>query len=124
MQGLGIAVLPLGMGLAKETLPPERVNGGIALVSATMGIGGGIGLPLAGVVAGWFDWHAVFWVSAGLTVIAIVAAVTVLPDDRSRSSEPFDVIGAAWLSVCLVALLLPLSKAATWGWLRPLPIAL
>jgi MFS family permease len=124
MQGLGIAVLPLGMGLAKESLPPERVNGGIALVSATMGIGGGIGLPLAGVAAGWFDWHAVFWISAGLTVIAIVAAITVLPDDRSGAIDPFDVAGATWLSVCLVALLLPLSKAATWGWLRPLPIAL
>jgi len=123
LQGVGLAVLALGMGIAKETLPPDRVNAGIAVVSATMGIGGAIGLPLAGVVAAWFDWHAVFWLSAALTAAAIAATTLALPDDRSRSTEPFDVVGAVWLSACLVAILVALSKAASWG-AGPLPLSL
>jgi MFS family permease len=124
LQGCGIAVIPLGMSVAKDTLPPDKTSQGVALVSATLGIGGGIGLPMAGVLVGWFDWQAVFWVNTVLALIALVLVVVVLPDVTERSRQRFDVVGAVWLSVCLVCLLLPLSKASDWGWGRPLPLAL
>jgi MFS family permease len=124
MQGFAIAVLPLGMSIAKDTLPPDKTTSGVALVSATLGIGGGIGLPMAGLIAGWFDWQAVFWFSAALTALAIVLVAVFIPDDTARSGQPFDLVGAVWLSACLVGILLPLSKAASWGWARPLPLAM
>ena len=86
MQGFGIAVLPLGMSLAKAVLPPEKTSQGVALVSATLGIGGGIGLPLAGVLTGVFNWQSVFWVCAGLTLVALAATLIWLPDDATRST--------------------------------------
>lgn len=124
LQGGGIAVIPLGMSVAKETLPPDKTSQGVALVSATMGIGGGLGLPMAGVLVDWFDWQSVFWANAALSALALVLVVVVLPDTGERSPGRFDVAGAMWLSACLVALLLPLSKAPDWGWVRPLPLAL
>ncbi len=122
LQGFAIAVLPLAMGVAKDLLPPDKSGKGVAMVSATLGIGGGIGLPAAGLIAGWIDWQAVFWFSAALAVLGIALVLIFVPDDRSHSGEPFDVIGALWLSVCLVSVLLPLSKSAQWGWTRPLPL--
>src|SRR5690606_35592559 len=110
--------------VAKETLPPDKTSQGVALVSATMGIGGGLGLPMAGVLVDWFDWQSVFWANAALSALALVLVVVVLPDTGERSPGRFDVAGAMWLSACLVALLLPLSKAPDWGWVRPLPLAL
>lgn len=124
LQGFGIAVVPLAMSIAKETLPDHKTSQGVALVSATLGIGGGLGLPMAGVLLGWFNWQAVFWVSGALTLIALALVLAVLPDVTERSRQPFDVVGAIWLSLCLVAVLLPLSKSGEWGWLQPLPIAL
>jgi MFS family permease len=124
MQGCGIAVIPLGMSIAKETLPPEKTSKGVALVSATLGIGGGLGLPMSGLLLGWFGWHAVFWVSAGLSLIGLAVAAIVLPDLSTRERARFDVVGALWLSACLIAILLPLSKSASWGWLQPLPIGM
>ncbi len=124
MQGFGIAVLPLGMSLAKAVLPPDKTSQGVALVSATLGIGGGIGLPLAGVLTGLFSWQAAFWACAVLTVVALAAAFMMLPDDSTRNAQRFDTIGAVWLSACLVAVLLPLSKTASWGIVQPLPLAL
>jgi MFS family permease len=124
LQGFGTAVLPLGMSIAKDSLPPDKVTKGVALVSATLGIGSGLGLPMSGLLLGWFDWQAVFWVNAGLSAVAIVLAAKLLPDATRRERERFDVIGAVWLSACLVAILLPISKAPDWGWLGPRPLTL
>ena len=46
--GLSMAAIPLGISLISVALPPERARTGIALVSAMLGIGGALGLPLAG----------------------------------------------------------------------------
>jgi MFS family permease len=124
LQGCGIGVLPLAMAVAKESLAPEKTTRGVALVSATLGVGGGLGLPMSGVLLGWFGWQSVFWVAAALSVVALVLTVVVLPDVRSRDTRPFDVLGAVWLGACLVALLLPLSKSAEWGWVEPLPLTI
>lgn len=124
LQGVGIAVIPLGMSVAKATLPPDKTNQGVALVSATLGIGSGLGLPLAGVLVDGFNWQAVFWVNAALSLVALALAFIVLPESKQPTKQRFDVIGAVWLSVCLVAILLPLSKSSTWGFAQPLPLAL
>jgi MFS family permease len=49
--GLSLAAIPLGISLISVTLPPRRASSGIALVSAMLGIGGALGLPLAGLIA-------------------------------------------------------------------------
>ncbi len=123
-QGVGIGVIPLGISIARDELPAERVSGGIALVSATMGIGGGLGLPLAGLVLHVFDWPVLFWMAAVLTVGGIAVAALVVPESPVRSPGHFDLLGAAWLSAVLIALLLPISKAPTWGWTSPVALAL
>jgi MFS family permease len=124
MQGFAIALLPLAMSIAKDTLPPDKTSQGVALVSATLGIGGGIGLPMAGLIAGWFTWQTVFWFSGACAALAVVLVIVFIPDDTARSRVRFDLVGAIWLSVCLVAIMLPLSKSASWGWANPLPLTM
>lgn len=121
LQGLGIGVVPLGISIARDELPAYKVSGGIALVSATLGIGAGLGLPIAGVVLHFFDWHAIFWVSTALAVVGFALAVAFVPESPIRTPSRFDLIGALWLSGVLVAFLLPVSKAPTWGWVGGLP---
>src|SRR5256714_13636618 len=48
IQGFAGAVFPLSFGIIRDEFPPERVAQGIGLISATFGIGGGIGLVAAG----------------------------------------------------------------------------
>ena len=48
IQGLGGAIFPLAFGIIRDEFPRERVAGGIALISGLLGIGGGLGIVLAG----------------------------------------------------------------------------
>src|SRR5690348_14215428 len=48
IQGVGRRLFPLAFGIIRETFPPERVATAIGGISATFGIGGGIGLVIAG----------------------------------------------------------------------------
>ena len=50
IQGTAGAIFPLAFGIIRDEFPRERVATSIGLISATFGIGGGLGLVLAGVI--------------------------------------------------------------------------
>jgi EmrB/QacA subfamily drug resistance transporter len=124
MQGLAMGAIPLGISIMRDLLPPKQVGTAVATMSATMGVGGAVGLPLAAFIAQNFNWHMLFWASAALGVLCAVLVAAVLPESAVRTPAKFDGVGAAGLAVGLVALLLPITKGATWGWDSPLTIGL
>ena len=50
LQGVAGGVFPLAFGIIRDTFPRDQIAGGLAMVSAVFGIGGGIGLPLSGLI--------------------------------------------------------------------------
>ncbi|MFF5789420.1 MFS transporter [Streptomyces sp. NPDC012693] len=117
LQGLGMGVVPLGISLLRDILPPEKLGGSIALMSASMGVGGALGLPFSAAVAENASWRVLFWVAAGLSVVVGALIWRFVPaGHRTPAAGRFDVPGALGLGVGLVALLLAVSKGATWGW--------
>ncbi len=116
LQGLAAGVIPLGISVMRDVLPREKLAGAVAMMSASLGIGGAFGLPIAAVIAEYADWHALFWISAALGLVSLVAVVLVVPESEVRSGGAFDFLGAVTMSAGLVALLLAVSKGATWGW--------
>ncbi|GAA1748818.1 MFS transporter [Nonomuraea bangladeshensis] len=124
LQGLSAGVIPLGISIMRDELPPERLGAATATMSSSMGVGGAIGLPAAALIADHADWHVLFWISAGLGAIAAVLVLTLIPESRVRTGGRFDLIGAAGLSAVLVCLLLAISKGTDWGWTSGLTIGL
>ncbi|MFG2965577.1 MFS transporter [Streptomyces sp. NPDC048288] len=116
LQGLAAAVVPLGISIMRDELPPERLAGSTALMSASLGVGGALGLPSAAFIADHFDWHVLFWTSAALGVVAFALVMLLVPESKVRSGGRFDAVGAVGLAVGLVSLLLAVSKGADWGW--------
>ena len=55
LQGVAGGVFPLAFGIVRDTFPRERIPAGLGMVSAIFGIGGGIGLPLSGVIVDNLD---------------------------------------------------------------------
>lgn len=117
LQGVGAGLVPLGIALLRDALPRERLSSGIATVSATLGVGGAIGLPVSAAVIEFADWRALFWGSAVVTLIAALALWWALPSDEAGAAgQRFDGLGALGLGIGLVSLILAVSQGASWGW--------
>ena len=117
LQGMGMGIVPIGISLLRDVLPAEKLSGSIALVSASMGIGGGLGLPIAAGVAEYASWRALFWGAAVLaSVIAALIWFLVPSTEPGAAGQRFDFVGAVGLGAGLVSLLLAVSKGADWGW--------
>ncbi|MFF7982215.1 MFS transporter [Streptomyces sp. NPDC007901] len=116
LQGLAAAVVPLGISIMRDALPADRLAGSTALMSASLGVGGALGLPAAAFIADKWDWHILFWTSAALGAVAFALVLLIVPESKVRTGGRFDLAGALGLSAGLVALLLAVSKGATWGW--------
>jgi MFS family permease len=119
LQGVGLALIPVGIAILQEQLPPDRVPLGVALMSATLAIGGAAGPPLAGLALQFFDWRALFWITGGAGVLVLLAVPLVLSESRVRTGGAFDLVGALLLSGATLGVLLALSKGADWGWTSP-----
>ncbi|MFI6008123.1 MFS transporter [Streptomyces sp. NPDC051243] len=116
LQGLASGVIPLGISIMRDELPAERLGSATALMSASLGIGGALGLPAAALIADNFDWHVLFWTSAGMGVVALVCVLLLVPESKVRTGGRFDLVGGMGMAAGLVCLLLGISKGADWGW--------
>ncbi|KOU35109.1 MFS transporter [Streptomyces sp. WM6378] len=116
LQGFAMGAIPLGIGLMRDELPREKLGSAMALMSSSIGVGGGLALPLAALVAQHADWHALFFGSAGLGVVAMLLTLLFVPESKVKAEGTFDVVGALGLSAGLVLLLLPITKGSDWGW--------
>ncbi|MFC3996016.1 MFS transporter [Nocardiopsis sediminis] len=116
LQGLAAGVIPLGISIMRDELPADRLGSATALMSASLGVGGALGLPAAAFLAEQTDWHVLFWTAAVLGAVVTVLVLTLVPESEVRTGGRFDLVGAIGLSAGLICLLLAISKGADWGW--------
>jgi MFS family permease len=116
LQGFGVPIVPLGISVLRSCVPAHRVGTAMGLMSASFGVGGALGLPLAAVIANHFDWHAVFWFAAILGAASGILFALLVPRIPAASADRFDPLGTLGLGAGLVTLLLGISKGSNWGW--------
>lgn len=116
LQGLSMGAIALGISIMRDELPPARVGPAVAQVSATLGVGGAVGLPISAVIADKGSWHVLFWVAAVLALAGMAAVGVLVPESPVRTPARFDVLGALGLAVALVMLLVPVTQGGEWGW--------
>ena len=116
LQGMAMGFIPVGISLMREITPPEITSTAIAAMSATLGVGGAIGLPLAAWIVDKGSWHDLFWISSVLALVILVLVLAFVPHVRDANPGRLDLVGALGLAVGLVAFLVGVSKATDWGW--------
>ena len=119
VQGVGAGVLPLAHAIVRDEFRPERVVPAIAILAALLGVGGGLGVILAGLVLDVLSYGALFWLQLPVFLAVAVAAHRLVPESRVTAATRIDWAGAALISAALVALLLTITQAEAWGLLSP-----
>lgn len=124
LQGTGLGVIPLGIALLRDSIDPHRLGASIALVSATLGVGASLGLPISAFVAENADFRVLFWAAAGTGVMTLVLVFLIVPEHGTPPGGAIDAGGIAGLTIGLTALLLAISRGNTWGWTSPVTLSL
>jgi len=116
IQGAGGGIFPLAMGIVRDEFPAEKVAGSIGLLSALLGIGGGIGIVLAGVIIQHLDYHWLFWIP--LIVLALSALLTwrFVPESPVRVPGTINWVAAGLMTAGITMALIAVSETTSWGW--------
>ena len=116
IQGVGGGVVPLSFGLIRDEFPKEKVMGAIGVIAALAAAGAGLGIVLAGPIVDTLDYHWLFWIPMIVMALGTIAAHFVVPESRVRTPGKLSWPGVFLLSAWLVAMILAISEAPTWGW--------
>jgi MFS family permease len=117
LQGTSSALIPLAIGMIRDSFPREKVTSGIGIVSATMGVGGAAGMIVTGLIADRTDsYRPEFWLAAAFAAAGLVMVWATARDAGTRAGGRPDYLGATLLAGLLVCLLLAISEGNGWGW--------
>lgn len=120
LQGASYSLYPISVSILREELPPDRLMRAMAVLSGTLGFGGGMGLVVTGLLMrGDAGYHRVFWLTTAFTAMVIVMVLLVVPSRPRTASGTIDWAGALGLAVGLSAVLLAITQGTGWGWASP-----
>jgi MFS family permease len=124
IQGAGGGVLPLSFGIIRDEFPPRRVAGLVGLLAGMTAASSAIGTVLAGPIVSVLSYRWLFWLPAIVVSACTVVARLVIPRSHVRAPGRISWPAVVLLSSWLIALLLAVSEAPSWGWTSPGVIAL
>jgi DHA2 family metal-tetracycline-proton antiporter-like MFS transporter/DHA2 family florfenicol/chloramphenicol resistance protein-like MFS transporter len=85
LQGVGAGAIPaLAFGSVAKLLAPGQRGIALGALSSSVGVGAAAGPVLGGVLSGTAGWQSLFYVTLGLSLLVLAAAVYVLPDRISE----------------------------------------
>lgn len=116
IQGLGGAVFAVSFGILRDEFPAARLSSAVGVISAVIAAGGGLGIVLAGPIVSLLGWRWLFWIPLVVVGTVAVLAWRVLPAAPSGGPVRVNWTAALLLSGWLVALLVPVTEATSWGW--------
>lgn len=87
LQGIGAAFLmTLAMTLMRQTASAARIGRAMGLLGTVSALGTALGPTLGGLLIPLAGWRAVFWILVPLAVLALILAVSLLPNGSQRKS--------------------------------------
>jgi EmrB/QacA subfamily drug resistance transporter len=112
VQSIGAAmILALGSAIVTESFPPEERGRALGISGTAVSLGIVIGPTLGGLLIDAFSWRWIFFVNLPVGIIGTLMAIRYIPAIKPRGGQRFDI----WGSLTLVAGLLCLLLALTWG---------
>jgi EmrB/QacA subfamily drug resistance transporter len=121
-QGLaGGMFVPAVTAVIQLMFPPMSRGKAFAIMGSVIGVSTALGPIIGGLIIEAFGeqngWRLVFWVNLPIGIVAVIAAILLLPSGaEARAKAGIDWVGLVLLSAGLVALLVPLIEGQDQGW--------
>ncbi|HEY4332223.1 MAG TPA: MFS transporter, partial [Ilumatobacteraceae bacterium] len=118
VQGFGAAfIMPATLSILTNVFTDERERAkAISIWAGVSGLGVAIGPLSGGFLLEHFWWGSIFLVNVPLVIIAIVAALIIVPDSRDPHASKLDLLGTVLSTTGLVALLYGVIEGPGKGW--------
>ena len=117
IQGIGFAIVPLGLAIITDIFPREKVATAQGIISGTFAIGAAAGLVIGAYVVEDLSWQWAFHSAFILSIILFVLVAKMLKKDQPGIKSKIDIAGATMLMSGIVLVLLYLTEAPNLGWL-------
>ena len=101
-----LALLTVLFTDAKERAKAFAVYGAIA------GGGSAVGLLLGGVLTEYADWRWCFWVNVPVAVLAVAAAIPIVPESKAPGETSYDIPGAVLVTLGLASFVYGFTRVA------------
>ena len=124
IQGVAGGIFPLSFSIVRDEFPADRVAGSIGLMSAILGVGGGLGLVVGGLIDEHLSWHWLFWIPLPAMILAAACTWRYIPESRIRSPGRINWAAACLLTAGMSGLLLAIAQTTAWGWTSARTLAL
>ncbi|MGY1814580.1 MFS transporter [Blastococcus sp. SYSU D00820] len=114
LQGaFGALLAPASLALLTVlfTDPKERAKA-FAVYGAIAGGGSAVGLLLGGVLTEYADWRWCFWVNLPVAVVAVVAAIPIVPESKAPGDTRYDIPGAVLVTLGLASFVYGFTQVA------------
>jgi MFS family permease len=124
IQGLGgAAIMPATLSIISNVFldAAERARA-IAIWAGVSGLGVAIGPLAGGYLLGHFWWGSIFLVNVPIVLVAIIAALVLVPESRDPHAPALDIVGTVLSTIGLIALLYGIIEGPNGGWTKPVII--
>jgi EmrB/QacA subfamily drug resistance transporter len=116
LQGLGGGMLmPIGQLMMAEAAGPKRMGRVMSLVAIPMMLAPILGPTIGGLIIENLSWRWIFEVNVPVGVIAVIAALRVLPASEPQTAQPLDVVGLGLMALGLPLVTYGLAEIGTLG---------
>jgi EmrB/QacA subfamily drug resistance transporter len=116
LQGIGGGmILPVGQLMMAEAAGPKRMGRVMSIVAVPAMLAPVLGPTLGGLIVQNMSWRWIFYVNVPIGVLAVIAALRVLPSVERGETDPLDVKGLALMATGLPLLTYGLAEVGITG---------
>ena len=121
LQGVGSAMTQgTSMAMVISAFGDRDRGKALGLTMSVVGMGAVVGPAIGGFLVDYLGWESVLYVTAGLGVVSLIAAMIILDTARSGggdgANDHFDWLGATFSAATLISLLLAMTLGSRYGW--------
>ncbi len=116
-QGAGGALLtPQTLAIINSIFPPQRRGAAFGIWGAVAGVASLAGPTLGGLITTDYGWRWIFYVNVPIGIVAVVAALLIVPDIRPGKRHGIDLIGVLLSSAGLFGIVFGLIEGQRYDW--------